>query len=51
LFMSGARIETSAAPRRAIGLAFAVLIAYKTKSALTGMIAGAVLVLILSRLF
>jgi branched-subunit amino acid transport protein len=48
LFMSGARIETSAAPRRAIALAFAILIAYKTKSAVTGMIAGALLVSVLS---
>jgi len=48
LFMSGARIETAAAPRRGIGLAFAILIAYKTKSAVTGMIAGAILVLVFS---
>ena len=51
LFMSGARFETAAAPRRAVALAFAIGIAYKTKSAVTGMIAGAVLVLILARLF
>lgn len=51
LFMSGARLETAAAPRRAVALAFAIVIAYKTKSAVTGMIAGAVLVLILARLF
>jgi branched-subunit amino acid transport protein len=49
LFMSGAHIETSAAPRRAIALAFALLVAYRTKSAVTGMIAGAALVLVLSR--
>ena len=49
LFLSGARFETAAAPRRAVALAFAILIAYKTKSAVTGMIAGAVLVMILSR--
>jgi branched-subunit amino acid transport protein len=49
LFMSGAHIETSAAPRRAIALAFVLLIAYRTKSAVTGMIAGAALVLVLSR--
>ncbi|MGH7854900.1 MAG: AzlD domain-containing protein [Candidatus Binatia bacterium] len=49
LFMSGARFETAAAPRRAVALAFAILIAYKTKSAVTGMIGGAGLVLILSR--
>ena len=51
LFMSGARLETAAAPRRAVAMAFAIVIAYKTKSAVTGMIAGAVLVLILARLF
>lgn len=51
LFMSDARIETAALPRRAIALVFAILIAYKTKSAVTGMIAGALLVLILSGLF
>lgn len=49
LFMSGGHIETAEAPRRAIALAFAVVIAYKTKSAVTGMIAGTLLVLILSR--
>jgi branched-subunit amino acid transport protein len=49
LFMAGSRIETAAAPRRGMGLAFAILIAYKTKSAVTGMIAGAVLILLLSR--
>jgi branched-subunit amino acid transport protein len=50
LFMAGGRIEAAAAPRRAVALAVAILIAYKTKSAVTGMIAGAGLVLILARL-
>ena len=49
LFMSGAHLETAAAPRRAAALAFAIVIAYKTKSAVTGMIGGAALVLVLSR--
>lgn len=49
LFMSGGRFET-AAPRRAIALALTIYIAHKTKSAVTGMLAGAALVLILSRL-
>ena len=49
LFMSGAHLETAAAPRRAVALAFTILIAYKTKSAVTGMIGGAALVLVLSR--
>jgi branched-subunit amino acid transport protein len=49
LFMSGAGIETTAAPGRAVALAVTILIAHKTKSAVTGMISGAVLVLLLSR--
>ena len=48
LFMSGAHLETAAAPRRVLALAVAVVIAHKTRSAVSGMIAGAVLVLILS---
>jgi branched-subunit amino acid transport protein len=48
LFMSGAHLEISAAPRRAIALIGSILIAYKTKSAVTGMLAGALLVLLLS---
>ena len=50
LFMSGGQVETAAAPRRAVALAFTVYIAHKTKSAVTGMLAGAALVLMLSRL-
>ena len=49
LFMAGGRVETAAAPSRAVALALAVGVAYKSKSAVTGMIAGAVLVMILSR--
>jgi branched-subunit amino acid transport protein len=48
LFMQGGHLETAAAPRRALALAVTVVIAHKTKSAVSGMIAGAVLVLILS---
>ena len=48
LFMSGARFEAKAAPYRAIALAVTVAIARKTKSAVTGMIVGMVLVLVLS---
>jgi branched-subunit amino acid transport protein len=51
LFMSGAHFETTAAPRRALALAFAVFVAHKTKSAVTGMIAGVLLVLILARVY
>jgi branched-subunit amino acid transport protein len=50
LFMSGARFEIHAAPRRGLALVFAVLIAHKTKSAVTGMIAGVLLVLVLSHI-
>jgi branched-subunit amino acid transport protein len=49
LFMSGAHFETTAAPRRALALALAVFVAHKTKSAVTGMVAGVLLVLALSR--
>ena len=49
LFMSGARFEIEAAPFRAVALAVTIIVARKTKSAVTGMIAGALLVLILSR--
>ena len=48
LFMSGARLETAAAPRRALALTVAVIVAHRTKSAVTGMIIGAVLVLVLA---
>lgn len=50
LFMSAGHLEVAAAPRRAIALALTIYIAHKTKSAVTGMLAGAALVLILSRL-
>jgi branched-subunit amino acid transport protein len=48
LFMSGARFEVQAAPFRAIALAVTIVVAYKTKSAVTGMLTGMVLVLLLS---
>ena len=48
LFMTGARFEARAAPYRGVALAITVAIAYKTKSAVTGMIIGMVLVLIFS---
>ena len=48
LFISGAHLETTAAPRRAAALTMAVVIAHKTKSAAAGMIVGAFLVLVLS---
>ena len=48
LFMTGARFEAQAAPDRGIALAVTVAIAYKTKSAVTGMLVGMVLVLLFS---
>jgi len=48
LFMSGARFETQAAPYRGVALAVTIAIAYKTKSAVTGMLIGMMLVLIFS---
>jgi branched-subunit amino acid transport protein len=48
LFMSGARFEARAAPYRGIALAVTIAIAYKTKSAVTGMLVGTVLVLVFS---
>jgi branched-subunit amino acid transport protein len=48
LFMRGARFEADAAPYRAVALIVAVGIAWGTKSAVTGMLVGMVLVLALS---
>lgn len=48
LFMTGARFEAGAAPYRGIALAVTLGIAYKTKSAVTGMLVGMVLVLAMS---
>jgi branched-subunit amino acid transport protein len=50
LFMSGARFDAQFAPQRGIALALTVVIAYKTKSAVAGMLIGLGLVLLLSRL-
>ncbi len=48
LFMSGGRFEAGAAPNRAVALVFAIAVARRTKSAVTGMIIGAALILFLS---
>ena len=48
LFLSGARFESAAAPRRVLALAVAVIVARRSQSAVTGMIVGAFLVLALS---
>jgi len=48
LFTAGATFEFQAAPRRAFALAVTVLIAHRTQSAVTGMLVGALIALILS---
>jgi branched-subunit amino acid transport protein len=48
LFMSGARFEAEAAPYRGIALAVTIAFAFKTKSAVTGMLVGTALVLLFS---
>jgi branched-subunit amino acid transport protein len=47
LFVSGSQLESSAAPRRALALLAAVIIARRTGSAVTGMLVGAMLTLLL----
>ncbi len=51
LFMSGARFESAAAPRRALALAVAVAVARRSQSAVSGMIAGALLLSALTWIF
>ena len=46
LFVSGSHVETSAAPRRGLALLVAVIIARATGSAVTGMLIGALLILL-----
>jgi branched-subunit amino acid transport protein len=48
LFMTDGEFETQLAPYRGAALAVTVVIARKTKSAVTGMLAGTVLVLVFS---
>jgi branched-subunit amino acid transport protein len=48
LFMSAGKFETQAAPYRGVALAVTIIIAHKTKSAVTGMLVGMVLVLLFS---
>jgi branched-subunit amino acid transport protein len=48
LFMKGAHFEADATPRRVMALLVTIVIARSTKSAVTGMIAGMVLLLALS---
>lgn len=48
LFMSGGRFESDAVSRRAAALMATIVVAQRTKSAATGMLIGAALVLLLS---
>jgi branched-subunit amino acid transport protein len=48
LFMAGGRFEINAAPYRGVALGLAIVVAHRTKSALTGMITGTLMVLVLS---
>jgi branched-subunit amino acid transport protein len=47
LFVSGSSLETSAAPQRALALLVAVITARRTSSAVTGMLVGTLLTLLL----
>lgn len=51
LFLAGARFDVQAAPYRAAALMTAIFVARRTKSAVTGMISGAILVFLLSWVF
>jgi len=48
LFMRGGTYESHAAPSRGLALAAAVVVAHRTKSAVTGMLFGTLLVLVFS---
>ncbi len=48
LYLSGGLFDASAAPRRTLALGVAVLVTVKTRSAVTGMIVGTAVVLLLS---
>jgi branched-subunit amino acid transport protein len=48
LFMQGASLESDVAPHRAAALIVAVIVARKTKSAVTGMLIGTIVVSVLS---
>jgi branched-subunit amino acid transport protein len=48
LFMQGASFESNMAPYRATALIVAVIVARKTKSAVTGMLIGTIVVSVLS---
>lgn len=48
LFLTGAKFDSQAAPYRGAALAVTIIIAHKTKSAVTGMLVGTVLLLLFS---
>ena len=48
LFVSGGRFASEAAPHRAVALVLAIFVAYRTKSAMTGMIVGTTFIVMLS---
>jgi branched-subunit amino acid transport protein len=48
LFITGGRFESQAAPHRGVALMAVILIAYRTKSAVTGMVVGTGIVLLFS---
>ena len=48
LFMTGGKFELHLAPSRALSLALTIAVAYITRSAVSGMLAGLLLVLTLS---
>ncbi|HEY2990773.1 MAG TPA: AzlD domain-containing protein [Candidatus Binatia bacterium] len=48
LFLSGARFDVAAAPRRTIALAIAVAVAVMTRNAAAGMLIGTIAALLLS---
>jgi branched-subunit amino acid transport protein len=48
LFMTGATFDTQGVPSRAAALAATILVAHQTKSAVTGMLVGTIIVLAVS---
>jgi branched-subunit amino acid transport protein len=48
LYLTNGSFDAAAAPRRTVALALAVFVSYKTRSAVTGMLVGTVVVLLLS---
>jgi branched-subunit amino acid transport protein len=51
LFMAGGRFESHAAPHRALSLFAAIVVARRTRSAVTGMIVGTILISLLSWIY